>query len=62
MCDMQYCSLLPITIIPHLFYHDTIIITIYIPLLREQYIDIGDTGSTELQQLTNAQLKHCTQE
>ena len=40
-------SLLPITIIAHVFYHDTIIITIYIPSLSEQYIDIGDMCSTE---------------
>ena len=37
--DVRYAifSLLPITIIAHVFYHDTIIITIYIPSLSEQY-------------------------
>ena len=43
-------SLLPITIIANIFYHYTIIITIYvyIPSLCEQYIDIGDTCSSEV--------------
>ena len=53
--DVRYAifSLFPITIIAHVFYHDTIIITIYIPSLStcplsKQYIDIGDTCSTKV--------------
>ena len=47
MCDMQYFALLPIMNIAQLIYYDTIIITIYIPSLCEQDIDIGDTCSSE---------------
>ena len=47
--DVRYTIflLLLITIIAHIFYHDTIIITIYIPSLSEQHIDIGDMCNTE---------------
>ena len=47
MCDMQYFALLPITIMAHKFYHNIIIITMYIPFLYEQYIDIDDTCSAK---------------
>ena len=48
MFNMQcFIICLCIMIIAHLLYHDMIIITIYIPSLCEQYINIGDTCSTE---------------
>ena len=52
--DVRCAIFFPIVITAHIFYHDKIIITIYIPSICEQYyIDIGDTCSrvynTELQ-------------